>query len=245
MLKEGFCWTVSDDLFQQSMLKKSIEYVKKNCGLPTCVITSDKNLTLDVDELIFVPDPPNTAPPPCRRCASGCQEYCPKYDIFTKLKYCPFDLINYATCRCMIIKPLESFLSDKQNQFIIRPNIYSPNRSVHSPVKRNWFVDRTWFRISKSNLESLENWATRPHYTEDITEAEHPLSDWVANLTDKTLHSDLWFPSCYKDMHEVRKLTGINPTDDWLGVPKELFNQRPIFQIGEDEHFEEFLEREF
>ena len=54
MLKEGLVWTVSSDSLQQRMLK-IIELAQKNCNLPTCVITSDKSLEIDVDKLIIIP----------------------------------------------------------------------------------------------------------------------------------------------------------------------------------------------
>lgn len=221
MLREGLCWTVSDDVNQQNMLTTSIKLAKKNCKLPTCVITSDANLVVDVDELIYIPK----------------GEYHPRYDIFTKLKHCPWDLINYVSCRCMIINPLHKFTSEKQAQFLIRPNILAPNKSVYPTVTKKWFVDRSWFKLTKYHLESLEYSFTGSRFSD----VEQPLTEWVDKLSNKTLHKDLWFPSGYKDMHEIRKWIGLEPSKSWLGIPSELFKLRPIFEVSENAHFKEFL----
>jgi len=225
MLREGFCWVVSNDPFQQQMLEKSIELVKTNCRLPTCVITSDKNLSINVDELIYIKK----------------DELDPKLAFFTRLKHCPWDMINYLSCRTMIINPLSEFINDKQAQFLVRPNIMSPSRTVYPTVKKKWYVNNSWFRISKYHVTPLENWFKGSSFVD----SEQPLSEWVEMLSNRTLHQNLWFPSGYRDMHEVRKWIGIEPTKDWLGVPKDLFNLRPIFEISENKHFKEFIKNGF
>ena len=224
-LTEGFVWTVSDDQFQQKMLRKSVELVRKNCNMPTCVITSDKNLRIGVDKLIYI--------------ERG--ESHPKFDFFTRLKHCPWDMINYLSCRTMIINPLSKFINDKQAQFLVRPNIMSPSRIVYPTVKKKWYVNNSWFRISNYHVTPLENWFKGSSFVD----SEQPLSEWVEMLSNRTLHQNLWFPSGYRDMHEVRKWIGIEPTEDWLGVPKDLFNLRPIFEISENKHFKEFIENGF
>jgi hypothetical protein len=225
MLIEGYVWTVSEDAFQQRLMFKSVELAKKNYNLPTCVITSDKNLQINVDELIVVDK----------------TDKHPEFDFFTYLKHCPWDVLNYLSNRTMIINNLKDHLSDKKAQFIIRPNLLSPNNPVYESIKRSWFIDNSWFRISKYHVESLEyNFISYPY--EDV---EQPLSDWVNTLNDKTLHKDIWFPSTYRDMHEIKKFFNVPLSKNWLALPEEFFKSRPIFEIAENEHFEEFLKNGF
>lgn len=220
-LTEGFVWTVSDDIFQQKMLRKSIELVRKNCNMPTCVITSDKNLRIDVDKLIYIER----------------EDSHPKFDFFTRLKHCPWDIINYLSNRTMVIKPLSNFITNKHAQFLIRPNLIKPNFPVYKTVNNSWFVDNSWFRISKFHVIPLEYGFTGGKYSD----VEQPLTQWVQMLTNRTLHTDLWFPSSYRDMLEIKKLYKEPLSEDWLGLPKVFFEEKPIFEIAEQEHFDQFL----
>jgi len=65
--------------------------------VPIVYITSDKNLSINVDELIHIKK----------------DELDPKLAFFTRLKHCPWDMINYLSCRTMIINPLSEFINDK------------------------------------------------------------------------------------------------------------------------------------
>lgn len=225
MLKEGLVWTVSSDSLQQRMLKKSVELAQKNCNLPTCVITSDKSLEIDVDKLIFIP-------------SDGKH---PKFDVFTKLKHCPWEILNFICNRTMIINDITKFISHKRAQFIVRPNTLSPNNPVYAGIKKSWFIDNSWFRLSKYHLESLEyRFLSYPY-----RDVEQPLTEWVDTLNDKTLHRNIWFPSGYKDMHEVKKFFNTPLSNDWLQLPKEFFRSRPVFELSEPEHFEEFIKNGF
>jgi len=209
-----FLWTTSEDKNQQALLDTSLLLANRAYPhVPKIVITNDLSFKNKFVNKYIYPDSW-----PINRKA--------ELNVFDLLPYCNYDLIWSLSNRSMIMFNFDKFLKTNCFECIIRPNVHrARSEKKIKECSSSFIVSNAFFQINKEEIKSLYE-----HKQKNKSKSAYEeLTNWSLTRKNKVYHTDLFFPTGFREMFELKGL--LKETD---------IDKMPILELSENDHLDWF-----